>query len=102
MRRQLRVGPVALISTFKANPVAGRAVARLVADVVDDGPGATMRSLAGPEQLSYLDLARAGAPTGLRLVPLPVPLRGARRGLLAAEEVPRDSLTLADWLESTS
>lgn len=99
LRRMMRIGRLAFVPVFGTQPVAGRAVARLLATVIDDGPEGGRRELAGPERMTYVDLARAESHDAV-LVPLPLPMRAARTGLLPGLDVPRDTTTLAQWCEA--
>jgi uncharacterized protein YbjT (DUF2867 family) len=85
-------------------PVDPAEVARLLADLIERGPGDGRIEFAGPEILTLSQLARQWAAwrnTRRLLVPLP-PLghtvRALRSGALTSSTAPRGELTFTDWL----
>lgn len=110
--RQLRVGRFALVPRLHVQPVHPHAVVDLVVDVVVTGPTSgpaevdvvTVREIAGPERTDAATMAQTVARQrhpNVRVVGLPVPLAGLRRGLLPGPHVPTDGRTLSDWLRSS-
>lgn len=103
---QLRIGRFAVVPRMRLQPVHPDAAATAIADAVDAGPPTSMsvavRELAGPERMTADELASRYAavrhPT-LRVLGVPVPVRGLRVGLLPSRDVPVDDRHLDDWLE---
>jgi uncharacterized protein YbjT (DUF2867 family) len=101
------IGRFSLVPRFVAQPVAASAVAGLLADVVEEGPGRSpVRTAAGPEPR---DLAELAAVLGARRTPpqrvLPIRLPGAlgrmltSGALLPGPGAPRVGPTFEEWLE---
>lgn len=96
---QLRVGPVALVPRMRLRPVHPDAVAALLADAVARGPG--LLELAGPEEVDAAEMARAVAAArhpGVRVLGVPVPVRGLRDGLLPGPGVTVDHRRFGPWV----
>jgi uncharacterized protein YbjT (DUF2867 family) len=88
-------------------PVDPAEVARVLADLIERGPGESRIEFAGPEILTLGQLARQWASSRHArrlLVPLP-PLgqtgRALRSGALTSSSAPRGELTFAGWLRRT-
>ncbi|WP_392543394.1 SDR family oxidoreductase [Oryzobacter telluris] len=98
---QIRVGRVALVPRMRLRPVHPDAAAALLVDAVGRGPGTPLLELAGPEELDASSMARAVAGArhqGVRVVGIPVPLRGLRSGLLPGPGATVDDRTFGAWL----
>lgn len=106
-----RIGRVSVVPHMRSRPVAGSAVAELLADTVEAGPRAggpsasrPHRLLAGPEERDLADLARAiGATRTPRQRVLAFRIPGAGRvfaagGLLPDSGVPAAGPRFEEWL----
>lgn len=114
---QLRVGPVAFVPGMRLRPVHPGAVAVFLADAVESGlgvgagaagaepgDGPEVRQLVGPEEHDAAAMARAVAVArhrGVRVVRIPLPMKGLREGLLPGAGVVVDTRTFDDWLTET-
>jgi uncharacterized protein YbjT (DUF2867 family) len=108
---QFRVGGLAFVPRIGLAPVHPDAVCDLLAAVVAARPpdgaavevGAARHEVAGPHVIDAATMARAVAAQrhpGLRVVALPAPTTGLRRGLLPGPDVPRDGRRFEDWLST--
>lgn len=100
---QIRLGPVAVVPRLRLRPVHPDAAASLLADVVVNGAGGRLRELAGPEEVDAATMAREVARVrhpGVRVVGVPVPLRGLREGLLPGPGATVDDRRFGAWLEA--
>ena len=106
---QLRVGPVAFVPGMRLRPVHPGSVAVFLADAVDSGLEAEgqvggVRQLVGPEEHDAAAMAQAVAVArhrGVRVVRIPLPMKGLREGLLPGAGVVVDTRTFDDWLTET-
>lgn len=98
---QIRLGRVAVVPRLRLRPVHPDAAASLLADLVARGPGTPLLELAGPEEVDAAEMARAVAAArhpGVRVVGLPLPVRGLRDGLLPGPGVAVDDRRFGAWV----
>ena len=98
---QVRVGPVAFVPRMRLRPVHPDAAAALLVEAVTRGPGRAHSEIAGPEEVDAATMARAVAAArhqAVRVVGLPVPVRGLREGLLPGPGVTVDDRRFGDWV----
>lgn len=98
---QVRLGPVAVVPRLRLRPVHPDAAASLLADAVSRGPGTPLLELAGPEEVDAAAMARVVAAVrrpGVRVLGVPVPLRGLREGLLPGPGAAVDDRRFGPWV----
>ncbi|MEH3034427.1 MAG: NAD(P)H-binding protein [Aeromicrobium erythreum] len=107
VRGAAALGPLVLVPVMRSAPVAAREVAERLVDLAAAGPAGRATDLAGPQERSMVELARAwGAHVGDRRRVVPVPLpgrfgRGLRSGaILPGPDADRGTTSFEDWLAS--
>ena len=98
-------GPLVVHDTAagRLRPVHPDAAAALLADAVTRGPGTPLLELAGPEEVDATAMARAVAAVrhpGVRVLGLPVPVRGLREGLLPGPGAAVDDRRFGPWVDA--
>jgi uncharacterized protein YbjT (DUF2867 family) len=97
-QRRLPVWP---LPTSRWNPVGTTDVAEYLAECLNDGQRGMRREIGGPEDLSFIEMARLFQRSrGLRrpILPIPVSVRMAHRMGFARSEGRRGKTTWSDWL----
>lgn len=102
---RFHVGPVALVPTMHAQPVAAKEVAARLLDLAESGPAAQTTDLGGPEKLRMVDMVRAYLETTERRarvweVPLPGGFGRAMRDgtILPSADADHGTQTFAQWV----
>lgn len=102
---QIRLGRLAIVPRMRLRPIHPDAACALIADAVESEPRPSdtvaVREMAGPEEIDAAALAQRFAAANhldIRVVGVPIPMRGLRLGLLPGRSVAVDSRRLADWL----